>query len=144
MICLQIPFLNVGSDTFYSLQVYTGPNCSKNGVVQPGIDISALTRCHCRQFENCENRELEPLIARLEGTKQDNDEVVQGEGGYTKAWTVAKQLDSKNRRKKVDWKDIIPKSSIILSDFKLTPNNHLRKLTADYLKKTYLELKQSN
>ena len=66
------------------------------------------------------------------------------EGGYTKAWRVAKQLEPKNRRKKIDWKDIVLKSSIILSDFKLTANNHLRKLTVDYLKKTYMELKQSN
>ena len=66
------------------------------------------------------------------------------EGGYTKAWRVAKQLDPKNCRKKFDWKDIVPKSSIILFDFKLTSNNHLRKLTVDHLKKAYLELKQSN
>jgi len=65
------------------------------------------------------------------------------EGGYTKACRVAKQLDPKNRRKKFDWKDIIPKASIILFDFKLTSNTHLRKLTVDHLKKTYLELKQS-
>jgi len=67
------------------------------------------------------------------------------EGGYTKALEGCQAaIDSKNHKKKVDWKDIVPKSSITLSDFKLTSNNHLRKLTVDYLKKTYLELKQSN
>ena len=87
---------------------------------------------------------LEPLVAIVEGIKQENEEVVWMEGGYTNAWRVAKQLDPKNRRKKFDWKDIVPKASIILFDFKLTSNTHLTKLTVDRLKKTYLELKQSN
>ena len=91
----------------------------------------------------CENCELEPLDAIVERIKQDNVQVVWMEGGY-KAWRVAKQLDPKNRRKKFDWKDIVPKSSVTLFDFKLTSNNHLRKLTVDHLKKAYLELKQSN
>jgi len=92
----------------------------------------------------CENCELEPLYAIVEGIKQDNVEVVWMEGGYTKAWRVAKQPDPKNRRKMFDGKDIVPKSSIVLFDFKLTSNNHLRKLTVNHLKKAYLELKQSN
>ena len=84
-----------------------------------------------------------PLDAIVERIKQDNVEVVWMEGGY-KSWRVAKQLDPKNRRKKFDGKDIVPKSSIILFDFKATSNNHLTKLTVDRLKKAYLELKQSN
>jgi len=64
--------------------------------------------------------ELEPLVAIVERIKQDNVEVVWMEGGYTKAWRVVKQLDPKNHRKKFDWKDITPKSSIILFEFKLT------------------------
>jgi len=80
----------------------------------------------------------------VEGIKQDNVEVLWMEGGYTKTWRVVKQLDHNNHRKKFEWKDIIPKSSIILFEFKLTSNNHLRKLTVVHLKKTYLELKQSN
>ena len=97
-----------------------------------------------RGQHTCENCELEPLVSIVERIKQDNVEVVWMEGGYTKAWRVAKQLDPKNHRKKFDWKDIVPKSSIIMFDFKLTSNNHLRKLTVDHLKKSYLELKQSN
>ena len=57
---------------------------------------------------------------------------------------MAKQLDPKNHKKKFDWKDIVPKSPIILFDFKPTSNNNLRKLRVDHLKKTHLELKQSN
>ena len=111
--------------------------------MQPGVDISALTVDQLVAVQ-CENCELEPLIARVEGIKQDNVEVVWMEGGYTKAWRVAKQLDPKNRRKKIGWKDTIPKSSIILFDFKLTSNNHLRKSIVDHLKKTFLELKPSS
>jgi len=103
--------------------------------------------CYCYTItgqHTCENCEHEPLVAIVERIKLDNVEVVWMEGGYTKAWRVAKQLDPKNHRKKFDWKDIIPKSSIVLFDFKVTSNIHLRKLTVDHLKKTYLELKQSN
>lgn len=57
----------------------------------------------------CENCEFEPLITRVEGIKQDDVEVVWRE-------EAAPKLDSKNRRK-IDWEDVIPKSSI---DFKLT------------------------
>ena len=74
---------------------------------------------------------------------QDAGKSIKAEQGCTKAWRVVKQLDHNNHRKKFEWKDIIPKSSIILFEFKLTSNNHLRKLTVDHLK-TYLELKESN
>ena len=79
----------------------------------------------------------------VEGIKQDNVEVLWMEGGYTKTWRVVKQLNHNNNGK-FEWKDIVPKSSIIMFDFKLTSNNHLRKFTVDHLKKSYLELKQSN
>jgi len=79
-----------------------------HGAVQPGVDISALT-VYQLVAVRCENCELEPLVAIVEGIKQDNVEVVWMEGGYTKAWSVAKQLDPKNCRNKFDWKDITPK-----------------------------------
>jgi len=74
---------------------------------------------------------------------QDAGQSIKAEQGYTKAWRVVKQLDHNNHGKKFEWKDIVPKSSIILFELKLTSNNHLRKLTVDHLK-TYLELKESN
>jgi len=38
-------------------------------------------------------------------------EVVWIEGGYSKPWRVAKQLDPKNCRK-IDWKNVVPKSGV--------------------------------
>ena len=127
----------------WHFQVYTGSYRPKSGVVQSGADISTLSANQLVAVQ-CENCELEPLIARVEGIKQDDVEIVWLEGKYNKSWKVAKHLDPKNRRKKVDWKDVVPKSSIILFDFKLTASNHLRKSTVEHLKKAYLELKQNN
>ena len=127
----------------WHFQVYTGSYRSKSGAVQSGADISTLSANQLVAVQ-CENCELEPLIARVEGIKQDDVEIVWLEGKYNKSWKVAKHLDPKNQRKRVDWKDVVPKSSIILFDFKLTASKHLWKSTLEHLKKAYLELKQNN
>ena len=57
--------------SFYCFQVYNGRYCSKNGVVQPGMDISALTVDQLVAVQ-CENCELEPLVAIVERIKQNN------------------------------------------------------------------------
>ena len=90
---------------------------------------------------HCDNCSQEPLIAKVEDVKGDDIEIVWLEGGYMKAWKVAKTQDLKNKRKKVDWRDTLPRSSVILFDFKLTSSNHLRKATIAHLKKAYEELK---
>ena len=40
----------------------------------------------------------------------------------------------------MDWKDNLPKSSILLYDFELTKTKHLRKATIEHLKKAYQQL----
>lgn len=88
------------------------------------------------QCENCSN---EPLLARIVQVFDTNIEVntiVWLEGEYDKSWKVARHRDPQNRRKMVDWKDILPKSCIILFDFEqLTSTKHLRKAMIEHLRK---------
>ena len=78
------------------------------------------------------------------GVTDSEVEIVWLEGAYNKSWKVSKQRDPRNKRKMIDWKDTIPKTSIILFDFELTATNHLRKRTVEHLKKTYTELRDRN
>ena len=90
------------------------------------------------QCENCSN---EPLLARIVQVFDTNIEVVWLEGEYDKSWKVACHRDLQNPRKMVDWKDILPKSCIILFDFELTSTKHLRKATIEHLRKAYSDLR---
>ena len=69
-------------------------------------------------------------------------EIVWLEGEYNRSWKPAKQRDPSNRSRMVEWRDTIPKSSIILFNFELTATNRLRKNTVEHLKNTYKEYKQ--
>ena len=90
------------------------------------------------QCENCSN---EQLLARIVQVFDTNIEVVWLKGEYDKSWKVARHRDPQNRRKMVDWKDILPKSCIILFDIELTSTNHLRKATIEHLRKAYSNLR---
>ena len=45
-----------------------------------------------------------------------------------------------DRRRKVDWKDNLTKSSILLYDFELTKTKHVRNASIEYLTKIYQQL----
>ena len=99
-------------------------------------DTSELSKGHLVAV-NCENCDKEPLIARVLEVQEEEVDIVWLEGEYSKAWRVAKHRDPSDRRRMVDWRDSIPKSSIILFDFELTTTNHLRRATIEHLKSTY-------
>lgn len=86
----------------------------------------------------------EPWIGRVECISGNEVQVVWLEGGYGRSWRVARRQDPTNKRKKIDWKDTIPKSSIILYDFELTTTCHLRKKTITHLQKVYQQLRADN
>ena len=79
----------------------------------------------------------EPAIARLTAVNEDTVDVVWFKGGYSTAWTPFILYEGK---RKVEWKDKLPKSSIILYDFELTKTKHLHKATIIHLKKKYEQL----
>ncbi len=106
--------------------------------VQPVQDLSGIKVGQLVAVFN-EDKETEPWIGKLEDIFEDNVSVVWMEGGYTKKWSTAKITDPANRRRKVEWKDTISKSSIILYAFELTATGSLRKATIEHLKKAYEE-----
>ena len=91
-------------------------------------DIVALNVMNCN---------LRPLVAKVTKVDESNVEVIWLEGSYTRPWKTAKKKEGCNL---VDWTDIVPKSSIILFDFKLTPSSRLRKATVEHLKEVYSQI----
>ena len=79
----------------------------------------------------------EPAIARLAAINEDTVDVIWFKGGYSTAWEPYILYTGK---RKMEWKDKVPKSSIILYDFELTKAKHLRKTTIAHLKTRYEQL----
>jgi len=88
---------------------------------------------------NVMNCDLRPLVAKVTKVNEDTMEIIWLEGSYTRPWKVAKKKEGRNL---VDWTDTVPKSSIILFDFKLTPSNRLRKATVQHLKDVYSQIEE--
>ena len=86
---------------------------------------------------HCDETTTEPSIGEVSGMTEDNVELVWWKGGYSTAWTTWFLYEG---RRKVEWVDSVPKSSIILYDFELTKTKHIRKTTITYLKKKYEQL----
>ena len=82
-------------------------------------NISLIEAGHLAAFNvlNCEQR---PLVARVTDVCGDNLNIIWLEGSYTRPWKIARK---KEGRTVVDWTDTVPKSSVILFDFKLTNTN---------------------
>ena len=86
----------------------------------------------------CEETTTEPLIGEVRSLAEDKIEIAWLKGSYTTAWTTWVLYEG---RKKVEWRDSIPKTSVILYDFELTKTKHLRKATITHLKRAYEQLR---
>ena len=75
-----------------------------------------------------------PLIGRVETVTGDTLQLTWMHGHWTTRWSVCKRREG-NRH--VEWKEEIPKSSVILFDFQLTPTGKLRAATVNELKRVY-------
>ena len=91
---------------------------------------------------NCENSR-EPAIGCCKEIFEEDIDIVWMEGEYTSAWKTRKIRDPKNRRKIIEWRDSIPKLSVLLFGFTLTTTNHLRKRTIERLKEQYDKVRGS-
>ena len=123
---------------FHISQVYTGSYQSNTHEVKCVNDLSGLEVGHnvAVHVEDCE---LEPAIAVVLHMSGDTIHVKWLQGTYTSAW---KPWMLREGRKKVYWEDDIPKKSVILYDFSLGKNGHLRKSTTAHLKELYESIKQ--
>ena len=126
------------------MQVYTGgyrkPSTTAVQCVQDlsGVQIGHLVAVYS------DDQQIEPWIGRVTAILEEEIEVIWLEGNYNSKWKNAKKKDPINKRKQIDWMDLIPKNSIILFAFELTTTSHLRKKTIDHLKKVYEEIRQQS
>ena len=118
---------------YCSLQVYTGSYRPRDKEVTSVEDTSSLSKDDLVAVV-CENCEIEPTIGRVEEINGNDVDIVWLEGTYQTAWKVAKHRDPRNRSRMVEWRDTVPKESIILFQFQLTATKHLRKRTQERLK----------
>ena len=95
------------------------------------LDIGHLVAIYC---EDCPT---EPAIGQVTGLSQDNVQIKWMEGTYSMSWTYCKVQDPNDRRRKVDWKQNVPRNSILLYNFTFTKTKHLRKKTVSQLKELY-------
>ena len=93
---------------------------------------------------NCSNYKDGPSIGTCMAIADTNVNIQWMKGTYNSSWSIWMIPDPKNKRKKVPWTDWVPRSSIILFDFELTPTKRLRKTTVEHLKLKYDELKHTN
>ena len=75
-----------------------------------------------------------PWIGECKEMQGDDVTVLWYEGTYSSTWKPAKV---RNGRHLEDWVATIPRSSIVLYDFKLTSTGRLRKATVAHLKRAY-------
>ena len=133
---------NSTHNIFLMIQVYTG------SYRHPGTQVteSDLSQLHVGHLvavivENCDD---ELLIGKVLEVFDDDISIVWMQGEYTTTWKTARQIDPRNRRKKIDWTDIIPKASVLLFAFEFTSTNRLRKTTVEHLKKKYATYNSSS
>ena len=118
--------------------MYTGP-CRIASTMICNVEISNLQIGHLVAVY-CENYADSPAIGQCIQLSETDVQVEWMVGKYSSAWKTWMVQDAGNRRKKVPWRDWVPKDSIILYDFQLTPSNRLRKTTVEHLKQKYEEL----
>ena len=121
------------------LQVYIGPYRNRQVEVHAvrdlsGIKVGQLVAIHCQEG-------TEPAIAKITAMDEDSVDVIWLKGEYSTSWAPYILYEG---RKKVEWVDKLPKSSIILYGFELTKYRHLRKTTIEHLKKAYQQLLTDN
>ena len=87
------------------------------------------------------NEGTQPAIAKITAIDDNHINVIWLKGSYTTAWEPYILYEG---RRRVDWKDNLAKSSILLYDFELTKTKHLRKVTIEHLKKAYQQLHVDN
>ena len=118
-------------------QVYIGPYQSRQVVVKTMRNLDSLKEGYLVAV-HCEDATTEPSIGEVKSLTEDKVEIVWLKGGYTTAWTTWVLNEG---RKKVEWRDSIPKTSVLLYDFELTKTKHLRKATVTHLRKAYEQLR---
>ena len=84
----------------------------------------------------CEGMTGWPYIAKVTKVQEKTADVVWYKGSYNSLWKLW-EISAAGSKRKTQWEDTIPKSSILLFGFKMTPTNRLHKSTSQRLKTLY-------
>lgn len=75
-----------------------------------------------------------PLIGRVHELKDQTLTITWLHGHWTTSWSICKRRQGHRR---IDWQEDVPKASVVLFDFQLTPSGKLRQVTVRELKRVY-------
>ena len=115
--------------------MYIGPRSANKHVDMLEVeDYSGMRRddwvaIHCSGYPG-------PCIAKVIEVQDESVNVVWYRGSYNSSWKLWEIPAARNKRK-TQWEDTIPKSSILLFGFKMTPTNRLQKSTSQHLQTLY-------
>lgn len=81
-------------------------------------------------------RSKPPVIGKVLDVSEETFNILYWKGSWKKEWALWMNLGA-------PWVDALPKSCVILTDFKLDSNGRFRSETVKYLKQQYKELKSN-
>ena len=122
--------------------MYIGPRSTKNHAEMFQVDdcssiqMDDWVAIHCSGYPG-------PCIAKVTEVQDENVNVVWYQGSYNSSWKLW-ELPAAGNKRKAPWEDTIPKSSILLFGFKMTPTNRLQKTTSQHLQTLYENIVQQN
>ena len=82
-------------------------------------------------------------IAKVTEVQGESVNVVWYKGSYNSSWKLW-EISAAGSKRKTQWEDTIPKSSILPFGFKMTPTNCLQKSTSQHLKTLYENIALQN
>ena len=115
--------------------MYIGPRSASKHVQMLEVeDYSCMQRddwvaIHCSGYPG-------PCIAKATKVQEKTVDVVWYKGSYNTSWKLW-EISAAGSKRKTPWEDTIPKASILLFGFKMTPTNRLHKSTSQHLKTLY-------
>ena len=89
----------------------------------------------------CQDCPTEPSIGETTNLFGEEIELKWMEGTYSTVWTYCRICSDSDKRRRVEWVQKVPRSSILLYGFELTKGKHLKKNTVIKLKELYSKLR---
>ena len=111
---------------------YRNPGNLANRVAQVTDHLSALQEGVLVAVAQAGSKP--PIIGKVLGVREDTFDIAYWKGSWRKEWGPWLNHDA-------PWLDTLPKSCVLLTDFKLGDNARLQSETVKYLKEEYKKLK---
>ena len=130
-------------DIIYHSYVHTFLQISLGRRRQQSVVTASTTTIESGQWVAvyCEDGE-DPSIGKVKEVKDHEVVVIWYKGKWNSSWKEWMVPCSAKGNKKMVWESTVPKDSLILFAFEMTPTCRLQKETVTYLKRRYEELRQ--